>query len=288
MSRGLWYGAAAYIIWGMFPLYWGHLRHVPALEVLAHRIVWSSAALAIILAVARGPAAWRAMSSGRVLGRYAVAAVLIAVNWLTYIWGVSTDHVVDVSLGYFITPLVNVLLGVALFGERLRPMQWTAVALAAAGVGYLSYQHGGVPWVAVSLAVSFGGYGLVKKQGTLPALEGLTLETVVLLVPALVYLLIGVAPPAFRTDDVTTSLWLIGGGLITIGPLLLFASAVRQVPLTIMGMLQYFSPTISFLIGVLMLGEPFSRGQFTGFSLVWIAIALFAIDSGQTRGIAER
>lgn len=284
MNRGLWSGAAAYIIWGTFPLYWRHLRHVPSTEVLAHRIVWASAALVAIVALARGADAWRSMSSRRVLGQYAVAAVLIAINWLTYIWGVSTNQVVEVSLGYFITPLVNVLLGVAVFRERLRPLQWTAVALATAGVAYLTYDHGTVPWVAVGLAVSFGGYGLVKKQATLPALEGLTLETVVLLLPAVMYLSIGVDRGAFRADDVPTSLWLIGGGLVTIGPLLLFASALRQVPLSIMGMLQYVSPTISFLIGVLLLAEPFASGQFVGFGLVWVAIALFATDGVRSTG----
>jgi chloramphenicol-sensitive protein RarD len=284
VNRGLWYGAAAYIIWGTFPLYWRHLKHVPSLEVLAHRIVWSSAALLLIVLTVRGAAAWRSITR-RVLRQYAIAAVLIAINWLTYIWGVNTDQVVQVSLGYFITPLVNVLLGVVIFREWLRPMQWTAVALAAAGVAWLTLQYGALPWLAFGLAFSFGGYGLVKKKAALPPLEGLTLETVVLLMPAVLYLLFGVEGDAFRGDDLPTDLLLIGGGLVTIGPLLLFASAVREVPLTAIGILQYFSPTISFLLGVLLLGEPFSRAQFIGFAFVWVAIALFAIDSLNVRSV---
>ena len=287
MNRGLWYAAAAYTIWGTFPLYWRLLRHVPSLEVLAHRIVWSSVALGAVVVVARGAGAWRTVSR-RVLTQYAIAAVLIAINWLTYIYGVGQERVVEVSLGYFITPLINVLLGTVVLRERLRMLQWAAVALAAAGVGYLTYQYGSVPWIAVLLAVSFGGYGLVKKTATLPALEGLTLETIVLLAPAVVYLLVGPGR-AFRPDDLATGALLIGGGLVTIGPLLLFASAVRRVPLTVIGIIQYLSPTISFLLGVFILGEPFSANQFVGFGFVWAAIALFTVDglrnSGSVRSV---
>jgi chloramphenicol-sensitive protein RarD len=283
MNRGLWYGAAAYTIWGTFPLYWRLLSHVPSLEVLAHRIVWSSVALGAIVLVVRGAGALRTVSRP-VLGQYAIAAVLIAINWLTYIYGVSQEQVVEVSLGYFITPLINVLLGTVVLRERLRPLQWAAVGLAAACVGYLTYQHGSLPWIAVGLAVSFGGYGLVKKTATLPALEGLTLETIVLLAPAVVYLLAG-AGGAFSPDDLATDALLIGGGLVTIGPLLLFATAVRQVPLTVIGIIQYLSPTISFLLGVFVLGEPFSRHQFIGFGFVGVAVALVAIDGLRVRSV---
>lgn len=282
MTRGLWYGAAAYTIWGTFPLYWRMLRHVPALEVLAHRIIWSSVALGAVVLVARVPAMWRGLTAP-VLRQYALAAVLIAVNWLTYIYGVGQERVVEVSLGYFITPLVNVLLGTVVLRERLRRLQWLAVALAAVGVGYLTWQYGRIPWIAVGLAVSFGGYGLVKKTATLPALDGLTLETVVLLVPALAYLLVA-AGGALGPGDIGTGALLIGGGLVTIGPLLLFASAVRRVPLTVIGIIQYLSPTISFLLGVLVLDEPFTRTQFVGFGFVWAAIALFTLD-GVRRGV---
>lgn len=284
MNRGVWYGAAAYTIWGTFPLYWRLLRHVPALEVLAHRIVWSSVALVAIVLLARGTGALRGVSR-RVLAAYALAAVLIAINWLTYIYGVGQEQVVEVSLGYFITPLINVLLGTVVLRERLRPLQWVAVSLATAGVGYLTYQHGSLPWIAVGLAVSFGGYGLVKKTATLPALEGLTLETIILLAPAVLYLVVG-AGGAFRADDLMTDALLIGGGLVTIGPLLLFASAVRQVPLTVIGIIQYLSPTISFLLGVFLLGEPFSASQFAGFAFVWSAIAVFTVDGLRDRGVA--
>lgn len=282
MTRGLWYGAAAYTIWGTFPLYWRLLRHVPSLDVLAHRIVWSSVALGAIVLVARRGGALRSVSRP-VLRQYAIAAVLIAINWLTYIYGVATEQVVEVSLGYFITPLINVLLGTVVLRERLRPLQWAAVAIASLGVADLTYQHGSLPWIAVGLAVSFGGYGLVKKTATLPPLEGLTLETIVLLAPAVLYLLLG-AGGGFRAEDPVTGALLIGGGLVTIGPLLLFASAVRRVPLTVIGIIQYLSPTISFLVGVFLLGEAFSGAQLVGFSLVWAAIALFTIDGLRHRG----
>lgn len=281
MTRGLWYGAAAYTIWGTFPLYWRMLRQVPALEVLAHRVLWSSVALVLIVALVRGAVMWRTLTAP-VLRTYAIASVLIAINWLTYIYGVGTERVVEVSLGYFITPLVNVLLGTVVLRERLRSMQWLAVALAAVGVAYLTWEYGSLPWIAFALAVSFGGYGLVKKRATLPALEGLTLETVVLLTPAVLFLLLG-AGRAFSVDDLATDAWLIGGGLVTIGPLLLFASAVRRVPLTTIGIIQYLSPTISFLLGVLVLREPFSRTQFAGFAFVWVAVALFTFDGVRRR-----
>lgn len=284
MSRGIWYGIAAYSIWGTFPLYWRLVRHVPALEVLAHRIVWSAVVLAMVVLAMRSRSVWSSMSR-RTVGRYALAAVLIAANWLLYIRGVNTDLVVEVSLGYFITPLVNVVLGVLVLRERLRPLQWLAVVVAAAGVAHLTRAYGGLPWLACGIAFSFGGYGLVKKTAPLGPVEGLTLETAILFLPAAVWLamLLGADAGSFLRTGTAADLLLIGGGIVTIGPLLLFASAVQRIPLSVVGILQYISPTISFLLGVLVLGEPFSRTQFVGFAIVWTALLLFAVDGLRVR-----
>lgn len=283
MTRGVWYGIAAYGIWGTFPLYWRLVRHVPPIEVLGHRIVWSSAALAAIV-LARRHFAWAAMSR-QVVGRYALAALLIAANWLIYISGVNAGLVVEVSLGYFVTPLVNVLLGVIVLRERLRPLQWLAVLLAGAGVAHLTRAYGAVPWIAFGLAFSFGSYGLVKKTSPLSAVDGLTLETTLLCPVAAVYvaLLQVSGDGSFLRTGLVSDLVLVGGGLVTIGPLLLFASAVRRIPLWAIGVLQYLSPTISFLLGVFVLGEPFSRTQLVGFSIVWTALVLFAVDGLRRR-----
>lgn len=287
---GVWFGAAAYTIWGLFPLYWKLLQHVPALQILGHRIVWSFAALLAMTAAAQrwwaAASPWRVPA--RVVGLYAIAAVLIGINWFLYVYAVNSGLVVETSLGYFITPLVNVLLGVLVLRERLRPAQWCAVALAAIGVAYLTRAYGTVPWIAAGLATSFGSYGLVKKKATLDSLRGLTLETAVLVAPALAYLfgLYASGAGSFRRVGAGTDMLLIGGGLVTVGPLLLFATAVRRVPLTIVGVLQYISPTIQFLLGVFLYHEPFSHAQLIGFAIVWSALVIFSIDSLRARGSA--
>jgi chloramphenicol-sensitive protein RarD len=287
MRRGVWQGLLAYTIWGLFPIYWKLFHGIPALEVLAHRILWSFIALAVILAVV-WPTRLRALREQprRLVALYATAAVLIGVNWFLYIWGVNAGFVVETSLGYFVTPLVNVLLGVAVFRERLSTRQWLAVALAAAGVVYLTSVYGVVPWIALGLAASFGSYGLAKKKAPLPALDGLTLETAVLVLPAVAYLgvLQGAGQGSFLRVATHTELLLVAGGLITIAPLVLFASAVRRVPLSIMGLLQYVSPTIQLVLGVLLFKEPFTRVQLTGFGFVWAGLVLFAADGFRNRG----
>ena len=284
MNRGIWYGAAAYTIWGTFPIYWRLFRHVPAMEVLAHRIVWSFIALAVIVAAARRRSGALLPVTQRIAGLYALAAVLIGVNWFLYVWAVNAGFIVETSLGYFITPLVNVLLGVVVFRERLRPLQWAAVALAAAGVLHLTRVYGALPWIAIGLATSFGAYGLVKKKAPLGSLQGLTLETAILFLPALVYLLARQrgGDAAFLHTGTVTDILLMGGGIITIIPLLLFASAVQRVPLSVIGILQYISPTIQFLLGVYVFREPFSAAQLIGFALVWAAVAMFAADGIRT------
>jgi chloramphenicol-sensitive protein RarD len=279
MDPGIWYGAAAYASWGLFPIYFKLTGHVPALEVLSHRVIWSFLALAL-LTMARGRTRATLRVAGRTYALYAAAAVLIGVNWFVYVWAVSSGFVVETSLGYFITPFVNVLLGVLVFGERLRRGQWAAVGLAAAAVLYLAAMYGTLPWISLVLAISFGSYGLVKKKVSLPPMHGLTLETGVLFVPAVAYALaLGQTGRAsFLHAGALSDVLLVGAGLITIAPLLLFAAAVQRVPLSIIGILQYIAPTIQFLLGVLLYREPFTRAQLAGFAFVWAALAVFTAE----------
>jgi chloramphenicol-sensitive protein RarD len=287
--NGFWSGVAAFTIWGLVPIYWRLLEHVPAMQVLGHRIVWSLAVLVILVAtLRRGPSPF-ANVSRRVVGLYAIAAALIAVNWFIYILAVNAGFIVETSLGYYITPLVNVLFGVVVFHERLRPAQWLAIAIAAAGVVQLTFAYGALPWIAFGLAASFGSYGLVKKQAPLDPVEGLTLETAILAPLAILYLVIVqlTGEGSFLRTGATSDALMIGGGLVTTVPLLLFAAAVRTVPLSVIGILQYIGPTIQFILGVFLYGEPFSRMQFVGFSIVWTALAIFAVDSWRARRVAH-
>jgi chloramphenicol-sensitive protein RarD len=282
MKRGVWLGIGAYAIWGLFPLYWHWLYGVPALQIVAHRIVWSFAVLAVAVIATRQ---WRAFRSAALQARtiriYGVAAVLLTINWLTYVWSVNAGYVIESSLGYFINPLLSVLLGVIILHERLRRTQWIAVGLAAAGVIYLTFAYGSLPWIALTLAFSFGMYGLVKKTAPLGALHGLTLETGVLFVPMLLYLILADAngQGAFLHTGAVATVLLIGAGPVTVIPLLMFASAVRRIPLSLAGILQYITPTLQFLIGVLIFGEAFTRTEFVGFGLVWLAVLVFTTEN---------
>jgi chloramphenicol-sensitive protein RarD len=297
---GFWSGVAAYTIWGLVPIYWKLLKHVPGIQVLGHRIVWSLAVLIILVAAMRrggratfgggraslagGRATLGAVSS-RVVGLYAIAAVLIAVNWFLYIYAVNAGFIVETSLGYYITPLVNVLFGVVVFHERMRPAQWVAIVIAAAGVVQLTFAYGALPWIAFGLAASFGSYGLAKKKAPLGPVEGLTLETAILAPVAILFLVMlhRSGDGAFLRTGATSDALLIGGGLVTTVPLLLFAAAVRTVPLSVIGILQYIGPTLQFLLGVFVYHEPFSRTQLIGFSIVWTALAIYAGDSLRAR-----
>jgi len=278
MKKGVWLALGAYTVWGLFPIYWKWLHAVPAMQLLAHRIVWSFLLLAIVLAVLRQ---WRAFRSEafhwRIIRIYFIAGLLLSVNWGVYVWAVNAGYIVEASLGYFINPLLSMLLGVIILHERLHRMQWLAVGLAAAGVTYLTLAYGAPPWIALTLAFSFGSYGLVKKLAPLGALHGLTLETGSLFVPMVGYLLFAEAngQGAFLQSDGVSTLLIIGAGVVTVVPLLMFASAVRLIPLSLIGILQYITPTLQFLIGVLIFGEAFTRTQFVGFGLVWAAVILF-------------
>ncbi|MBP7688168.1 MAG: EamA family transporter RarD [Thermoflexales bacterium] len=282
MNKGLWYGIAAYGCWGLFPIYWKWLHHVPAIEVIAHRIIWSFVALTIVLLVMRQ---WRAFQAEalkpRLIARYALAAVFVSINWFVYVWAVNQGFVVETSLGYFINPLLSVLMGVIILREKLRPAQWIPIGLAAAGVIYLTILYGSLPWIALTLAFSFGMYGLLKKLAPLNSLNGLTLETGLLFVPMAVYLIfIEINGQAvFLHTDLGSNLLMLGAGPVTVIPLLLFASAVRRIPLSTVGILQYITPTMQFLLGVLVYGEAFSSAQFIGFGLVWLALIVFTIEN---------
>lgn len=281
MNRGVWYAVGAYAAWGLFPLYWKALHRVPAGQLLGHRIVWSCLLLfAIVLLSRQGKALWAAASSPRVLGLYACSAVLIAVNWLTYIWAVNAGFIVEASLGYFLNPLISVLMGVLFLRERLRPWQWLSISLAAAGMSYLTWVHGSLPWIALTLAVSFALYGLVKKLAPLGSLHGLTLETAILLPAALSYLLWrqGQGGGAFLHSGRLSDMLLVGAGPVTTVPLLLFSASARRIPLSLLGVLQYISPVLQFSIGVLVYHEAFTRARFVGIGTVWLALILFAAE----------
>jgi chloramphenicol-sensitive protein RarD len=281
VNRGLWYAIGAYCAWGLFPLYWKALHGVPALELIGHRILWSFALLAIVILVQRG---WKSFAADafkpRVLGIYTVAAVLVSVNWFVYVWAVNAGFVVETSLGYFINPLISVLFGVVLLREKLRRFQWVAVGLAAAGVTYLTIAYGSLPWIALTLAISFALYGLVKKLAPLGSVNGLALETGMLSLPALAYLLFldRAGTGAFLHSEPRINLLLVGAGFATTIPLLLFASAARRIPLLWIGLLQYIAPTIQFILGVTIYHEALTTQRLIGFSMVWAALIVFAVE----------
>jgi chloramphenicol-sensitive protein RarD len=280
ISSGAWYVALAYTLWGFFPIYWKVLAGISPLQLISHRIVWSVAVLAVMITRSRDwPELWQAIRSTRTLAIYTIAAVAIAFNWLVFVWAVSISQIVQISLGYFINPLLSVVLGLVVFGERLRRLQWVSVALAAAGVLYLTVALKSLPWIALLLAASFGTYGLMKKMATLGAVQGLALETGILFVPAAAHLVVEQLGHAGALRDAL----MLGAGPVTTLPLLLFAHGVRRIPLSLTGMLQYVNPTMQILIAVLLYEEPFTRVQLTGFALVWSALVLFAVEGYASR-----
>ncbi|MEV4216912.1 EamA family transporter RarD [Nonomuraea sp. NPDC049725] len=282
LRRGVLFGVAAYAMWGLFPLYWPLLKPSGAVEILAHRIVWSLVAVVAVLLVRRHWS-WvkELVRQPRKIGLLTVAAVVITVNWGTYIYAVNTGHVVESALGYFINPLVSVLFGVLLLKERLRPLQWTAVGFGALAVLVLTVNYGRPPYMALVLAVSFAVYGLVKKQANVGAAESLTVETLVLLVPALVYLtfLQQQGQSTFGTLGAGHAALLVGAGVITALPLLAFTASAIRVPLSTIGLLQYIAPVLQFLVGVLIAKETMPPSRWAGFAIVWIALAIFTYDS---------
>ena len=285
-TKGLWYAFATYAFWGWVPIYWKWLQGIPALQLICHRIVWSCVMLVALVAFSRDWAAVRrAARSPKVVAIYAAAAITIGINWLVYVWAVNAGFVVQTALGYFILPLVSVLLGVVVFRERLRVGQWIAIGLAASGVLYLTLTSGSLPWIALTLALSFGTYGLLKKLAPLGAIDGLMFETSILCLPAAMYLVHAyqTGTVGFLHENTFRNLLMVGAGPLTTLPLLWFAAAVTRIPLSMMGMLQFLNPTLQFLIGVLLYREPFDRLQLVGFALVWSALVVFAAEAYVTR-----
>ena len=281
MNKGILNGVAAYALWGFFPIYWKLLQHVPAVQLLGHRILWSFLLLLGVILITKQWNEFRATLNSHTFRIYLIAAVLIGINWLTYVWAVNAGFIVETSLGYFINPLLSVLMGVVFLRERLRFGQWIPVMIAAIGVVYLTFAYGQLPWISLLLAFTFGFYGLVKKLAPLGSLYGLTLETGILFLPALAYLSIVQTnnTAAFLHFGITSDLLMIGAGLVTTVPLLMFASAAKQIPLSMIGVLQYLAPTIQFLIGIFIYREAFDQSRLIGFSIVWLALILFWIEN---------
>lgn len=281
MQMGMLYAATAYILWGLFPIYFKALQDVAPLEILLNRMVWALAFLLIVLA-SRRQWSWigEVLRQPKVLVGFAASSALLSVNWYMYIWSVNNGHVIDASLGYFITPLVNVLLGFLMLRERQRPAQWAAVALAAGGVAWLTWQAGHPPWIGLILAFSFGFYGLLRKTAALGALEGLSLETFLLFPPAFGYLVVLATNGhnSFLQASATSKWLLAAAGPITAVPLLLFAAGARRIRMSTLGFLQYISPSLQLLLGVCLYDEPFGSERLSGFAIIWSALAVYSLD----------
>jgi chloramphenicol-sensitive protein RarD len=288
--KGILLSVAAYSLWGAFPLYFKALE-APPLEVLAHRVSWSAVFLTlVVLAQRRVRALYASIRSGNVALWSFLSATLLAINWFIYIWAVSQDRVVDGSLGYFITPLVSVAMGVLLFGEALRIGQWLAVATAALGVLWLTVQFGELPWVSLGLALSFGSYAALRKRSALDSTGGLILEQVLMLPFALAYLAVLAATGvgSFGRTSASQTLLLMVSGPLTSLPLLAFAAGARRIPLSLVGVLQYISPTLQLLLGVLLWQEPFGEKKLIGYALIWLALLVYSLEGAWTGKLRRR
>jgi len=279
--RGYLLGLAAYIIWGLFPLYFKAIQNVPAAEIIVHRVLWSAVIGVLLLMVWKHPGWWQALRDHpRRLAILALSGTLIAGNWLTYVWAVNNGRMLEASLGYYINPLVNVLLGMLLLGERLRRLQWVAVLLAALGVAQQVWQVGSLPWVSLTLALTFGFYGLIRKKAPVAALPGLVVETWMLVPLAVGWLLLNptasTAQPAFYTSS--EALWLIAAGPVTLVPLVCFNAAARHLPYTTLGFLQYLAPTLVLLQAVLLFDEHLSSSTLLAFMFIWAGLAVYTVD----------
>ena len=278
--RGLGYGASAYILWGVFPLYFPLLKPAGTLEILAERMIWSLVVMLIVVRLGGNLGGVRAIvRDRRQFGLLTMAALLVSCNWGTYIYGVNSGHVVETSLGYFVNPLITILLAVVFLHERLRPAQWSAVVIGVVAVGVITVDYGRLPWIALVLAFSFGLYGFCKKQANAGAVESMAIETGVLFVPALVAVCVIAAEGNLVFGTRTpTSFLLAGTGLITVIPLLLFAAGTRRLPLSVIGLLQYLAPVLQFAVGVGIRHEDVPRTELVGFCLVWVALVVLGVD----------
>lgn len=287
-ARGTWVAVATFVMWGLAPLYWHVLKAVPSLQIVLHRVVWSALMVGAFLCWRDGRRWLAATLSGspKLWWMLLLSGVLISCNWGLYIWAVNAGHVVETALGYFINPLLNVVIGVLFLGERLRRLQWLSVAIAGAGVLWLTVQYGSFPWIALTLACSFGLYGVLRKLAHVDSVAGLGVESAYLLLPVLGWLLwselhgqggflpLGDGPFYGLGVDVL----LVLSGLVTALPLVGFAYAVRRISLTSVGILQYIAPTLQFVIGVFVFSEPFDRARLVGFACIWLALAVFIVD----------
>ena len=280
MKRGVLSALTAYLIWGLYPVYWKLLTNIPALQIMTHRVVWSFLFLVVVISLRREWTGLRRVADWRTLLVYLLAGSLLSVNWLTYIWAVNEGFIVETSLGYFTNPLVSVLLGVIFLRERLRPLQWVPIGMAAVSVIYLTISYGRLPWIALVLAFSFGLYGLIKKLAPLGPLYGLTLETGMVFLPALGFLLVAEfnGSGSFGHTGLLQTILLALTGIVTAIPLLFFAAGVRRIPLSLLGFLQYIAPTLQFLFGVLVYGEPFTLQRMIGFGIIWLALILYSAE----------
>ncbi|SDX82210.1 chloramphenicol-sensitive protein RarD [Collimonas sp. OK242] len=282
MQAGMFYAIASYVLWGMFPIYFKALEaEIPPVDIVMHRMLWSFLFLVIVLTV-RKQWAWVApmLRQPRVIGGFMASALLLTANWTTYIWAVNNNHIVEASLGYFINPMVSVALGFIFLRERLRPLQWLAIAMAAAAVLWLTWQTGHPPWIALTLAVTFGSYGLLRKTASLGALPGLALETALVLPLALAYLVYTTVQDqnTFVSASTSTKWLLVAAGPITSIPLLMFAAGARRLPLSLVGVLQYITPSLQLLLGVWLYKEQLDGARLLGFIVIWCALALYSAE----------
>lgn len=292
LNSGYLYAAAAFILWGVLPIYWKQLDAISAAQLVAHRVVWSTGVLVPLVWLTGGGASIKtALTTPRLLARQALAAMFVSANWLGFVWAVTNGRMIESSLGYFLNPLLSVLLGVFVLGERMRPLQWFSVAVAAVGVAWLAAQYHHFPWIAVFLAGTFCLYGLAKKKTSLLAIPSLTVETLVLLLPASAFLLLehGAGRGAFGRLGWREDLLIASSGVITAVPLLCFAAAARRIPLSAIGLMQYLGPSLQFVLGLFVYGEPFDAGKLVGFVIVWVALVIYAADGlRQLSGTARR
>jgi chloramphenicol-sensitive protein RarD len=283
--RGLFFSTSAYLLWGVFPLYFPLLEPAGTVEILAERMAWSLVVMVVVVRFGSSFAGARAvLHNRRQLGLLTLAAVFVAGNWGTYIYGVNSGHVVESSLGYFINPLFTILLGVLVLGERLRTVQWVAVGIGAAAVLVIALDYGRPPWIALTLAFSFGMYGFCKKQANAGAVDSLVVETGVQFIPALIAIsVIGAQGDLVFGTRPATSVLLAGSGVITVIPLLLFAAGTRRLPLSVTGLLQFLTPVLQFAVGVGIRHEPLPTAELIGFCLVWVALILLSVDGIRTQ-----
>ena len=281
-KTGLYYGLGAYVTWGLIPIYWPYLEPASSLEILSHRVVWSLITLFIIISfLKQWPIVFDAVKIKKAAWLLLLGSIFISINWGVFIWAVGNDRVVDTALGYFMNPLVSVALGLIIFREKLRPLQWTAVAIAFVAVLYLTFAVGSFPWISLSLAFSFGFYGLVKKIANIPSLPSLTIETT-FAAPFFIGFLIWLysrGELSFIQDGVSHAIWLSSSGLATVIPLLFFGAAVIRLPLSVTGLLQYLAPILQFLVGLFFFNEVVTTAKWIGFFGIWIALSFFSIDA---------